>query len=137
MQRLATTLALAALSCGAAAEWVVVNDNDEYIAYADPATISREDNIVQMSDLVDLKSPHSSPLGNQHASSKAQSQFDCEHPRMRTIAFSLYSGQMGDGDFVETARVSNGWLPVAEGTLLGALWRFACRDAEVAVRDEE
>lgn len=126
MKRLALTLALAALSCNSAAEWVIVDDNDEYIAYADPATIFREGNLVQMSDLIDLKSPRSSPYGNQHASSTAHSQFDCEDPRIRTIAFFLHSGPMGNGDLVETAAASNGWLRVAPGTLLNVLWQFAC-----------
>lgn len=126
MKRLAFALALAALGCNAAAEWVIVNDNDEYSAYADPATISREGNLVQMSDLIDLKSPRSSPYGNQHASSTAHSEFDCEDPRIRTLAFFLHSGQMGGGDLVETAAVTNGWLSVAPGTLLDVLWQFAC-----------
>ncbi len=126
MKRLALALALTILSCNSAAEWVMVSDSDEYIAYADPATISREGNLARMSDLVDLKAPRSSPYGNQHASSTAHSEFDCEEPRIRTIAFFLHSGQMGSGDLVETAAVSNGWLTVAPGTLLDVLWQFAC-----------
>jgi surface-adhesin protein E len=126
MKRLAVALALAALSCNSAAGWVIISDNEEYIAYADPATITREGNLVQMSDLVDLKSPRSSPYGNPHASSTAHSQFDCDDPRIKTIAFFLHSGQMGNGDLVETAAVSNGWLPVAPGTLLDILRQFAC-----------
>jgi hypothetical protein len=126
MIRLASALALAALSCTAAAEWVMVNDNDEYVAYADPATLSREGNLVRMSDLIDLKSPRPSPYGNPHASSTAHSEFDCENSRLRTIAFYLHSGQMGDGELVETAAVSDRWLAVAPGTLLDALWQFAC-----------
>ena len=126
MKLLAFALVLAALSCNAGAEWVVVNDDDEYIAYADPATISRDGKRVQMRDLVDLKSPRPSPYGNPHASSTAHSEFDCESPRMRTLALSLHSGRMGNGDLVETAATSNGWLPVVPGTLLGILWQFAC-----------
>jgi hypothetical protein len=126
MKLLALALALAALSCNSAAEWVMVNDHDEYIAYADPATVSREGNLVQMSDLIDLKSPRSSPYGNQHSSSTAHSEFDCQNSRIRTIAFSLHSGQMGDGDLVETVAESSGWLPAAPGTLLNVLWQFAC-----------
>ena len=126
MRRLALILVLAALSCNSAAGWVIVNDNDEYIAYADPATISRQGDRVQMSDLVDLKMPRPSPYGNQHSSSKAHSEFDCQNPRIRTIAFSLHSGRMGSGDLVETVAESNGWLPVTPGTLLSMLWQFAC-----------
>ena len=124
--RLALALSLTALSCNSAAEWVMVYDNDEYIAYADPATVSREGHLVQMSDLIDLKSSQSSPYGKQHASSTAQSEFDCQNSRVRTIAFSLHSGQMGEGDVVETSAESNRWLSVAPGTLLDVLWQFAC-----------
>ena len=126
MRRLAWAMMLAALGCDAAAEWVMVNDNDEYVAYADPVSISRVGNLVQMSDLIDLKMPQPSPSGNPHASSQALSQFDCENPRMRTIAFSLHSGRMGNGDIVETAAASDNWLPVAPGTLLDVLRQFAC-----------
>ena len=126
MKRLALALALAALSCNSAAEWVMVYDNGEYIAYADPATVTREGDLAQMSDLIDLKSPQSSPYGKQHASSTAHSEFDCGNSQVRTIAFSLYSGQMGEGDVIETVAESNRWLPVAPGTLLNVLWQLAC-----------
>ena len=126
MRRLAVAAVLAAFSCSAAAEWVIVKDHDEYIAYADPVTISRAGALAHMSDLVDLKSPRQSPYGNPHASSKAHSQFDCDNPRMRTTAFSLHSGQMGNGDLVETGAISDAWLTVAPGTLLDALRQFAC-----------
>ena len=126
MKRFALALALAALSCNSEAEWVIVYDNDEYIAYADPATVSREGHLVQMSDLIDLKSSQSSPYGKQHASSTAQSEFDCQNSRIRTIAFSLHSGQMGEGDVVESIAESSRWLPVAPGTLLNVLWLLAC-----------
>ena len=126
MRRLPLTLVFAALACNSAADWVIVSDNDDYIAYADPATLSREGDRVRMSDLVDLKMPRLSPYGNPHASSTAHSEFDCQKPRMRTIAFYLHSGQMGEGDVVETVAESNGWLGVAPETLLGVLWKFAC-----------
>lgn len=129
MRRLASALTLAAFSCGATADWVMVRDNDEYIAYADPATISRNGNLVQMSDLIDLKSPSASPYGHPHASSTAHSEFDCRNARIRTIAFFLHSGPMGDGDVVETAAESSRWAPIAPGTLLDALWEVACGPA--------
>lgn len=116
-----------ALSGPVAADWMIVNDNDDYIAYADAASIFRMDQRVRMSDLVDLKSARSSPLGNWHASSKAQSEFDCQNSRMRTIAFALHAGQMGEGEVVESVAESNSWLPITPGTLLNMLWQFACR----------
>ena len=126
MKRFALALALGALSGNSAAGGGVAYENDEYIAYADPATVSRDGNLVQMSDLIDLKSPQSSPYGKPHASSTAHSEFDCQNSRVRTIAFSLHSGQMGDGDIVETVAESNRWLSVTPGTLLNVLWQLAC-----------
>ena len=126
MRKLAFTIVVMSLSCSAASEWVVVDDNEEYIAYADRATISREGDRVRMVDLIDLKTPRSSPNGNPHSSSRADSEFDCENPRMRTIAFSLFSGGMGNGDLVETITRSASWLTVTPGTLLAMLREFAC-----------
>jgi hypothetical protein len=126
MIRLVLVLALALFGPAATAEWVKVNDNDDYIAYADPVTIARTGDLVQMRDLIDLKSPRASPYGNAHASSMAHSEFDCASPRVRTLAFTLHAGQMGNGELVETAAKSNGWLPVFPGTLLGMLRQFAC-----------
>ena len=126
MRRIVFAAVLAAFGCGAAAEWVVVTDHDEYIAYADPVSIVRDGERVKMSDLVDLKSVRSSPYGNRHASSTAQSEFDCKNSRLRTIAFALHAGRMGEGEIVESVAESDGWLPVFPGTLLNMLWQFAC-----------
>lgn len=117
---------VAALSCPAQAGWVVVSDGGDYVAYADPDSISREGDRVRMSDLVDLKSPQNSPQGGQHSSSVAHSEFDCRTPRMRSLAFSLHSGRMGNGEVVETAVESGKWLSIAPGTLLDLLRQFAC-----------
>ena len=104
MKRLALALALAALSCSSAAEWVIVNDNDEYTAYADPATISREGNLVQMSDLIDLKSPRSSPYGNQHGSSTAHSHCGLIPAALMTLAHCTNSR------LITAANSSGFWL---------------------------
>ena len=126
VKRYAAALLLAALSGSAAAEWMILVDNDDYIAYVDPLTISRDGDRAQMSDLIDLKSPRPSPRGNPHASSKSVSEFDCQGPRMRPLVFTLHSDQMGDGEVVEDVAISGGWLPVTPGTLLDVLWRYAC-----------
>lgn len=127
MKRLTIACVLAALSSGVtAADWVTVNDTDDYIAYADPASILRTGSHVRMWDLIDLKYPQSSPIGDRYSSSKANSEFDCEGERVRTLHFSLHAGRMGDGDIVQIAAVSNKWLPVTHGSLLKILWQFAC-----------
>jgi hypothetical protein len=119
-------LALLLAGAPAAAAWVLVNDHNDYLAYADPATISRDGGIARMRDLVALKSPRPSPYGVTHQSSVGYSEFDCDNPRVRTLAFALHAGRMGEGDIVEQVPPAAGWLPVFAGTLLEVLRRFAC-----------
>ena len=125
-QRCTLALLLAAASAPAPATWVVVSDHADYVAYADDASMLREGDVARMSDLIDLKVPRTSPYGVAHSSSLAQSEFDCRAPRMRTLAFALHAGQMGDGEVVEEVAPSNGWMPVFDGTLLQTLRAFAC-----------
>lgn len=126
MNRCGWALMLVAMNGPAAAEWVVVNDHAEYVAYADPATIARNGDVARMRDLIDLKLPRRSPYGVAHLSSRAHSEFDCLAPRVRTIAFALHAGSMGDGEVVEEVSPARGWMPVFNGTLLEMLRRFAC-----------
>lgn len=126
MKRVVFALVLAILNGSAAAAWVSVNDSDDFIAYADPATILRAGDRVRMWDLTDLKSSRPSPYGRRYSSSTAHSEFDCQDERMRTLHFSLHAGQMGEGDIIETVSESDRWLPVTPGSLLRILWQFAC-----------
>ena len=126
MKRFGWALMLAAMNGPVAAAWVVVNDHDEYVAYADPATIARNGDVVRMRDMIDLKAPRRSPYGVAHLSSLAHSEFDCLTPRVRTIAFALHAEPMGNGEVVEEVAPSPNWMPVFNGTLLALLRRFAC-----------
>jgi hypothetical protein len=126
MMRAALALMLMAVSGVAAAHWIALHESDEYIAYADPATRLRFGDIVQLRDLIDLKTAKASPYGVEHASSTASSEFDCRDERMRTLRLFLHSGRMGEGEIVETAALSDRWLPVAQGSLLRILWQYAC-----------
>ncbi len=126
LHRCTLALLLAAASAPAPANWVVVSDHADYVAYADDASMTREGDVARMNDLIDLKVPRTSPYGVAHSSSLAQTEFDCREPRMRTLAFALHAGQMGDGEMVEEVAPSNDWMPVFDGTLLQTLRAFAC-----------
>jgi hypothetical protein len=125
-KRLAVALLLTAFAESGIAAWVVVLEGEDFTAYADPATIDRVGNTARMWDVMDLKYPQPSPRGNPYSSSLAHTEFDCANDRMRTLHFSLHSGQMGEGDVVEAFADPNKWLPVAPGTLLKILAEFAC-----------
>ncbi len=126
LSRCGLVLTLSATPCPAAAAWIIISDHIEYVAYVDDATVSRDGNVARMSDLIDLKAPRLSPYGVAHLSSLAQSEFDCHAPRVRTVAFALHAGPMGDGEVVEEFTHSSDWMPVFDGTLLHTLRKFAC-----------
>jgi hypothetical protein len=121
-------LLAAALAPPASAEWMAISEADDYIAYADPSTIERSGGLAQMWDVMNLKSPQPSPSGNAYSSSIAHSEFDCVNTRIRTLYFSLRSGQMGEGPDIESFGDPNKWLSVAPGTLLDVLLQFACAE---------
>lgn len=113
-------------SLPANADWVVVSDQLEFVAYADDQSMTRDGDVVRLRDLVDLKVPRRSPYGVAHLSSHGHSEFDCRTPRMRTLSFAMHAGQMGRGEVVEEIAPSSGWTPVFDGTLLSALRKYAC-----------
>lgn len=117
---------LALAGTPAAAGWVVVSDQLDFVAYADDQSMVRKGDVVRLRDLVDLKVPRRSPYGVTHLSSHGHSEFDCRTPRMRTLSFVMHAGQMGKGEAVEEIAPSGGWTPVFDGTLLYALRKFAC-----------
>jgi len=123
---LALGLLLAFAGAPAAAGWVVVSDQLEFVAYADDQSTTRNGDVVRLRDLVDLKVPRRSPYGVAHLSSHGHSEFDCRSPRMRTLSFAMHAGQMGRGEVVEEIAPSGGWTPVFDGTLLYTLRKFAC-----------
>jgi hypothetical protein len=126
LNRIGCALLLAVLGGPACAAWVVVNDHDDYVAYADPATIARSGDTARMRDMIDLKASRRSPYGVPHLSSQAHSEFDCQEPRVRTLAFALHAEPMGNGAVVEVVKTSPHWMPVFNGTLLEMLRRLAC-----------
>lgn len=120
--------ALAVLTCStpAAAGWVLLVEHTDYVAYIEDAPVARSGTVARLRDMIDLRSPRTSPYGVAHLSSLAESEFDCNLPRMRTLAFALYAGAMADGGVVEEVTPSPDWMPVFDGTLLQTLRRYAC-----------
>jgi hypothetical protein len=124
-----------ALANSAAAEWIAVQEADEFTAYAERSTLLVLGTTVTMWDLIDLKQAQSSPLGNRYASSLAKSEFDCANDRFRTLYLSLHAEQMAEGAVVEAVWDPARWLPVAPGTLLKVLQQVACGELVPAVSD--
>jgi len=126
MHKAILMLLLAVVSSSAMAEWIeVAKDKEEtFIAYADPATIRKTNNIVRMWVLIDYKAiqvnasePYMSKLGVR--------KYDCKAKQNMAPIKTLHSMNMGVGIYIGIIG-SKSWLPVPPGTITELFWKLAC-----------
>lgn len=111
----------------AAAElWVVVGKNEKFTAYASPASIRKDGNMVKMWDLFDYKTAQTSATGKRFLSSKRHIEYDCKEMRARPFAVSSHTENLSKGQLVEASDLSPKWNVVATGSADELLWKFAC-----------
>lgn len=113
---------LLVLSNGPAyAEWVEFTSNEEVgvTVYVDPGTIRRKGSLVKMWNMKDFKTNQSAAFGT-YLSFKVLEQYDCEGERMRLLAYTSFSRNMGYGHTVFTNSDEGKWEPVQPGS------KFAC-----------
>lgn len=125
MRRSVLMMLLAAMSQGAAAEWVDAGHNGDFTAYTDPATIRRSGNRVRMLSLIDHKAAMTKS-GKAYISVKAQHEFDCKEGQARILFSSLHSGNMGKDKIVWSSYSSDNFEPILPSSILETLWKVAC-----------
>jgi len=127
MKRLLLTILLFLSSNPAYADWVAVGGKveAEMGAYADPATMRREEDLVKMEVLFDFKTIQTK-AGVSYLSAKAQMEYDCAEQRFRGHAVMYFSGNMGSGNVLDRNSGKGKWLPVSPGSLDQTLWKVAC-----------
>ena len=121
---------LAVVSNCATAEWVevdaTVGRDVNGALYADPTTIVRSGDMVQMSILTDLKIAKKSSKGD-IKSIKKQDEFDCNKKQWQTLSYSMYAANMGKGGVIYSSVKPQSLNPVGEdGSTSGMLWGIAC-----------
>lgn len=108
------------------AGWVQIDKNaNEMTAYADPNTIRRKGDLVKMWAMYDEKVVGNF-LGSAYLSIREQSEYDCAEARMRNLAISIHSGNMGAGKTVYSDSDVGEWVPVASGSVGKVMWAIAC-----------
>ena len=121
-------ITLLVLSSGPAyAGWVAVGGNDQIgmTTYVDPATIRRKGDMVKMWQLNDFKTVQTVE-GNSFLSTKKQREFNCAEERIRILAATQVSGNMGNGEVVWVNSNEQKWEPFVPGSIGQTLWEFAC-----------
>jgi hypothetical protein len=128
MTRLLFIILLFLSSAPAYAEWVEVTGNEQgdVTVYANPDTIRRKEEMVEMWVLFDFKTIRT--VGDHSfLSIRNREEYDCAGERNRTLTFSEFSGNMGDGKAVYSNSDEQRWESVVPESLAQALWKFACK----------
>jgi len=127
MKRLLLIILLFLSSGPAYAEWVAVGGKLEegMGAYADPAAIGREGDLVKMEVLFDFKTIQTK-ADVSYLSAKAQMEYDCAEQRFKGLAVMYFSDNMGSGKLLDRSSGKGKWLPVSPGSLDQTLWKVAC-----------
>ncbi|MGC3975493.1 MAG: hypothetical protein QM771_14095 [Nitrospira sp.] len=107
-------------------EWAKIGETDNYIYYADYASIKKADETVVMLDLFDYKSAQSEGRDAPALSKATEREYDCQNKKSQPLKSNWYSGQMGAGTVVRSTGVSNQWSSAAQGTATGGLLKAAC-----------
>jgi len=105
-------------------EW---NDSFSLTVYVDFDAIRKTDNKVKMWSLWDYKIARKI-AGEEYSSTKTQWEYDCKEEQARLLAFSSFSGNMGNGNVKKISSDSSpsGWRPVAPGGVGESLLKIAC-----------
>jgi len=108
------------------AEWVLFDENDRGMStYVDPDTIRRKGDMVKVWALTDYTIIRT-VAGQSLLSSKHLNEFDCAGERIRLLAFSNFSDNMGSGKLVFSNSDEQQWEPIEPGSVGQTLWKVAC-----------
>lgn len=125
-------ISLLVLSVGPVyAEWVPVGGKLEegltgYTVYVEPDTIRRNGEVVKLRALMDFYTMQTEP-SPPYLSVQSQREFDCIEERVRLLALTAFSGNMGTGKVVFNYTDSNDQgISIEQGSVAQSLWKFVC-----------
>ena len=125
MKRLFMVILLLLCSGPAYSEWISLFATEEGTVYVDRDTLRRKGELVKMWYLFDFKVART-VSGDSNLSSKLQIEFNCAEERMRKLASTYFSGNMGSGKANYTISDPSRWAPVEPASTGEALWKVAC-----------
>lgn len=121
---LATVLSL--VSCGAMADWIKVAGNTVGTTYVDPSSVTKNGNMTRMWILNDFRAAMAEGNSKPYLSMKRHQEYDCKAGKLRSLAITVYTKNMGGGSLVHSGADDMQWLPVTSGSIREATWKFAC-----------
>lgn len=126
MRRAIAVTLLAAVSGGAAAEWVRSGRTETFTAYVDPTTIRKAGSAVKLWQLYDFNEIQPSSGEKPYMSTRSQYEYDCDKKRTRQLKVRSYSRNMGKGKQLASVSSPSAWTPVPGESILETIWETAC-----------
>ncbi len=125
MRALYLTFILAALSSSAFAQWVAINQSENY--FYDPSSFSSQGKYVKVWGMIN----YAEPIPNNYPKSKkVLLEIDCHQRQVKTLVFSFNSEMMGKGDVLAESNNSFGpWRWIQPGSLDESLFNISCRSS--------
>ena len=122
-------LMLSVTSSSAIAEWIEVDTNKGIglTVYANPATIVRSGNKVEMWVLYDHKTVQTNAR-KPYISIRGQWRYDCKETKEQPVYEIKLSENMGKGEVIGKTIYDKSvkWIPVAPDSVGMAFWKLAC-----------
>lgn len=117
--------------------WVPIGEayqtHELHSVYVDADSIMREGNVVVVRQLTDYRMMQGNtgfgrfgPGPHRFFSTVTRKEFHCAEKRVRLLAFTEFSHQMGTGQSADGYVDQSQWLPIEPATLNEGLWKVAC-----------
>ena len=120
---------LAVFSTGAMAEWTYLTSREDktWDVYIDKTTIRKRGNVAKMWALKDYKAPQKE-VGGSYLSDRLLYEYDCVEVKVRHLAITLFSDNMGKGQVTFNHQYDNNkWADIAPGSMGMPSWKAACK----------
>lgn len=125
MSKAILLLLLTMASQSAMAAWTEIDDNSDFTVYADFVSIRKFNNKARMWSMYDYKRTPATAVV-EFMSMKFQYEFDCQNNQARMLAFSLHSGNMGEGAVLYSDSKVGKWEAAIPGSLNETRWKVIC-----------
>ena len=120
------SMLLSATAAAQFARWDIVDRREDFIVYADTATIRKQSQIARMWDLSDGKPGKMLPGVKKSQSFRSEREYDCAKQQLRVLYISWHAGSMGEGQILGSTSKTGAWQPALHGTIGEKLWQIAC-----------
>jgi hypothetical protein len=119
--------AMLVCATGAAlADWVRIRGDASVTVLADSGSVSRSGDMATMWSMINYTKSRKTAEGEEFMSSRQRMEYDCTDKLSRRLEFDRYSDLSGLGRAVYSNKNASAWTPVAPGSVVGELFRFAC-----------